>query len=90
MKKMLANLAENAASGASKAITLVGDLNGDGKVDKADWEIARSRAKDFTDEVADEAARLGKTVMRAEMTRDVATGAAIGAAVAIPVRKSVV
>ena len=85
MKKKLTDLAAKAASGASKAITLVGDLNGDGKIDGADWEIARSRAKDFTDEVGDEATRLGKSVMRAEMTRDVATGAAIGAAVAIPV-----
>jgi hypothetical protein len=85
MKKRLKDLASKAASGASKAVTLVGDLNGDGKVDASDWEIARSRAKEFTDEVGDEAARLGKSVMRAEVTRDVATGAAIGAAVAIPV-----
>ena len=85
MRKKIAYLAEKAASGASKAITLAGDLNGDGKVDAADWEIALQRAKHVTDPIGDEAARLGKAVLQAEMTRDVATGAAIGAAVAIPV-----
>jgi hypothetical protein len=37
MKKKIADLAAKAASGASRAITLSGDLNGDGKVDAADW-----------------------------------------------------
>ena len=85
MKKKITDLVAKAASGSSKALTVVGDLNGDGKVDKADWEIARRRAKEVAGDMADEAARLGKAVMRADMTRDVATGAAIGAAVAIPV-----
>lgn len=85
MKKNLANLADKAASGASKAITLVGDLNGDGQINSADWEIARKSAKRIAEQVGDEAARLGKEVLQADMTRDVATGAAIGAAVAIPV-----
>lgn len=85
MKKKLTDLAAKATSGTSKALTLIGDLNGDGKVDKADWDIARRRAEAVADEMTEEAARLGKAVMRADMTRDVATGAAIGAAVAIPV-----
>ena len=85
MKKQITDLVAKASSGSSKAMTVIGDLNGDGKVDKADWEIARRRAKDVAGDMADEAARLGKAVMRSDMTRDVATGAAIGAAVAIPV-----
>ena len=85
MKKQITDRAAKASSGSSKAMTVIGDLNGDGKVDKADWEIARRRTKEAAGDLAEEAARLGKAVMRAEMTRDVATGAAIGAAVAIPV-----
>jgi hypothetical protein len=101
MKKKITDLVARTRSESSKAVNFIGDLNGDGKVDKADWEIARGRAKDVADEagrlgksvmksemtrhVTDEAARLGRAVMRSDMTRDVATGAAIGAAVAIPV-----
>jgi hypothetical protein len=92
MKDKLKDMAGRAVSAASKtassaanAVSLVGDLNGDGKVDRADWDIARNRTKTVVDGVTEEAARLGKTVMRSDMTRDVAAGAAIGAAVAIPV-----
>ena len=85
MKKQITNIVAKASSGSSKAMTVIGDLNGDGKVDKADWDIARRRAREVAGDMADEAARLGKAVMRADMTRDVATGAAVGAAVAIPV-----
>lgn len=85
MKKKLSELAAKTVLGASKAVTVVGDLNGDGKVDQADLDIALGRTKNAAEEIAEEAARLGRTVMRTEMTRDVATGAAIGAAVAIPI-----
>ena len=59
MKKQITDLAAKASSGSSKAMTVIGDLNGDGKVDKADWEIARRRTKEAAGDLAEEAARLG-------------------------------
>ncbi|RZJ43943.1 MAG: hypothetical protein EON87_11050 [Brevundimonas sp.] len=85
MKKQITDFVAKATAGSTKVMSRIGDLNGDGKVDAADWEIARQRAQDVAGGVADEATRLGKSVARADMTKDVATGAAIGAVVAIPV-----
>ena len=64
---------------------LVGDINGDGKVDYEDAKIAAEWAKKRAIVIGDEAAKLGKEAMESPMVKDAAAGAAIGAAIAIPV-----
>ncbi|HOY86833.1 MAG: hypothetical protein V9G21_04375 [Methylotenera sp.] len=64
---------------------LIGDLNGDGKVDIEDAKIALEKAKQVAISVADETAILGKEVMQSELVKDVAPYAAIGAVIAIPI-----
>jgi len=74
---------------AGKVVTttaeLVGDLNGDGKVDIEDAKIAMAKAKQVAASVAEESGKLGKEVMQSELVKDVAPYAAIGAAIAVPV-----
>ncbi|MFH1216673.1 MAG: hypothetical protein V1706_09250 [Pseudomonadota bacterium] len=69
----------------SSTAVLVGDLNGDGKVDEEDARIAAEWAKKTATSISDEASKLGKQAIRSDLTKDAAAGAAIGAAVAIPV-----
>ena len=80
--------AKTIGSDAGKFITttaeLIGDLNGDGKVDIEDAKIALDNAKQVAISVANEAALLGKEVMQSELVKDVAPYAAIGAVIAIP------
>lgn len=64
---------------------LIGDLNGDGKVDIEDAKIALEKAKQVASSVADEATTLGKEVMQSDLVKDVAPYAAIGAVIAIPI-----
>ena len=64
---------------------LIGDLNGDGKVDIEDAKIALEKAKQVAISVADETAILGKEVMQSDLVKDVAPYAAIGAVIAIPI-----
>ena len=64
---------------------LIGDLNGDGKVDIEDAKIALEKAKQVASSIADEATILGKEVMQSELVKDVAPYAAIGAVIAIPI-----
>lgn len=80
-KKVVGNAKDKIASAA----TMVGDLNGDGKVDEEDARIAAEWTKNAASTIGQEAARLGKEVVRSDMAKDAATGAAIGAAVAVPV-----
>ena len=84
MRDKLKQIGEKAKETITSAAVLVGDLNGDGKVDEEDARIAAEWAKSAASSIADEAARLGKDVVRSEMTRDAATGAVIGAVAAIP------
>lgn len=84
IKRKAAELTENAASVAGRAVTLVGDLNGDGKVDEEDARIARDHAAQALSVATNEAGRLAKSVARAPLTKDVATYAAAGAVIAIP------
>ena len=81
--------AKATGSDAGKFITttaeLIGDLNGDGKVDIEDAKIALDKAKQVAISVADEAALLGKEVVQSELVKDVAPYAAIGAVIAIPI-----
>jgi hypothetical protein len=81
----LRRLVGSAKSAGSKAATTVGDLNGDGVVDEKDAQIASNWIRATAGDVAEEAGRLGKEVVRSRMVKDAATGAAIGAVVAVPV-----
>jgi hypothetical protein len=80
--KQVGNASKNVVT---KAAVLMGDLNGDGKVDEEDARIAAEWAKKQAVSLGNEAARLGKETARSDLARDAATGAAVGAAIAIPV-----
>ena len=84
IKRKAAELTENAASVVGRAATLVGDLNGDGKVDGDDARIARDNVTEALSVATDEVGKLAKSVARAPLTKDVATYAAVGAAIALP------
>jgi hypothetical protein len=85
MNEKLKNLAEKAKEAISATAILVGDLNGDGKIDHEDAKIAAEWAKKRATVIGDEAAKLGKEAMESTMVKDAAAGAAVGAAIAIPV-----
>ncbi len=76
---------QDVMSAAGKAATLVGDLNGDGKVDEQDARIARDRMAAAISAGTDEAGKLAKTVADSSLAKDVAAFGAVGAAIAIPV-----
>ena len=77
--------AGKAKDAISKTAVLVGDLNGDGKVDEEDARIAAEWAKKKAASAGNEASKLGKVAMRSDLAKDAATGAGIGAVVAVPV-----
>ena len=79
--KKLAGMARDAAGSAAVS---VGDLNGDGVVDKKDAQTAAEWVRTTAGSAVDEAGRLGKEAMRSDMVKDAASGAAIGAVVAVP------
>lgn len=70
---------------AATTAVLVGDLNGDGKVDIEDAKIAMARAKQVASSIADESAKLGKEVIQSDLVKDVAPYAAVGAAITVPI-----
>ena len=76
-------------SDAAKFITttaeLIGDLNGDGKVDIEDAKIALVKAKQVASSIVDEATILGNEVLHSDLVKDIAPYAAIGAVIAIPI-----
>jgi hypothetical protein len=74
-----------ARDAVAKTAVLVGDLNGDGKVDEEDAKIAAEWAKRKAVAVGNEAAKLGKEAVKSDLAKDAATGAAVGAAIAVPV-----
>lgn len=79
------SVSQSISNAFASTTLLVGDLNGDGKVDIEDAKIAIEKAKDVASSVVDESAKLGKEVMESELVKDVAPYAAIGAAIAIPI-----
>lgn len=81
----LKKFAETAKTTASSTAVLIGDLNGDGKVDEEDARIAANWAKKKAGQVGNEAAKIGKEAVHSDMAKDAAAGAAIGAAIAIPI-----
>lgn len=70
---------------ASSTAVIVGDLNGDGKVDEEDARIAAEWAKKTATSVGNEASRITKEALSSDMAKDAAAGAAVGAAIAVPV-----
>lgn len=84
MKEKLKDLANKAKKTITTTSVLIGDLNGDGKVDQEDAKIASEWAKKRADSVGEGAAKLGKEAMESSMVKDAAAGAVVGAAIAIP------
>lgn len=85
MLDKLKSLAGKAKDSISSTAVLLGDLNGDGKVDEEDARIAAEWTKITAKSIGDEVGRLGKEAMRSDLAKDAALGSAIGAVVAIPV-----
>lgn len=85
MFEQLKKFGEKAKNAISTTALLVGDINGDGKVDEQDARIAANWAKDTAATIGDEASRLGKEALRSDIVRDAASGAAVGAVMAIPI-----
>ena len=72
MNIKLQGLLDKSKKMISDTALLVGDLNGDGKVDHEDAKIAADWAKKKTNMVVDEAVKLGKEAMRSDMVKDAA------------------
>ena len=85
MWEKIKSLGEKAKETISSTAVVVGDLNGDGKVDEEDARIAASWIRNTAESIGDEASRLGKEAMRSDLAKDAASGAAIGAVIAVPV-----
>lgn len=85
MFDQLKSLAREVKDAVSSTAVLIGDLNGDGKVDEEDARIAAEWTKKTANSLCDEASKLGKEAIRSDMAKDAASGAVIGAVVAIPV-----
>lgn len=79
------NVGQAVGNVAVTTALLVGDLNGDGKVDIEDAKIALAKAKQVASFTANESIKLGKEVMQSELVKDVTPYAAIGAAIAVPI-----
>ncbi|MFZ2909280.1 MAG: SHOCT domain-containing protein [Candidatus Desulfobacillus denitrificans] len=84
MLDKLKKLGKKAKGAISSATVLVGDLNGDGKVDAEDARVAAEWAKKQATCIGDEASKLGKAAIRSDLAKDAAAGAAVGAVVAVP------
>lgn len=85
MLDKLKELAKKAKSAVTSTAVFVGDLNGDGKVDQEDMDIAAAWARKAANSVGDEAVKLGKNALQSDMAKDAAAGAAVGAVIAIPI-----
>ncbi|MBV5330016.1 MAG: SHOCT domain-containing protein [Chlorobium sp.] len=81
----LKGLAEKAIDTMSSTVVLIGDLNGDGKVDEEDARIAAEWTKKTANSIGDEISRLGKEAIHSDLAKDAASGAVIGAVVSLPV-----
>ena len=77
---MLGKAADAGGNAAGALGVLVGDLNGDGKVDFEDAKIAAAKVKQVGGATADELGQLGKRALRSELVQDAAAGAVVGGA----------
>jgi hypothetical protein len=82
--EMASSAVQKSTEYATRTAELVGDLNGDGKVDEEDFKIAMAKGKAVMQSAADEVGVLAKGVVRSELVRDVTSAAAVGAVIAIP------
>ena len=87
MLNKLKSLAGKAKDAVSSTI-LVGDLNGDGKVDAKDARIAAEWTEKTATSIGDEAIRLGKKIMRTDLTKNASASAGIGSEVEMAPTKS--
>lgn len=85
MLEKLKKIGGAAKDAVTKTAVLMGDLNGDGKVDEEDARLAAEWTKKQANALGSEAVRLGKEAVRSDLAKDAATGAAVGAAIAVPV-----
>jgi hypothetical protein len=80
---MALGVAADSAGNALGALgVLIGDLNGDGKVDFEDAKIAAAKVRDVAGVAAQELGQLGKTTLQSELVQDAAAGAVVGGVLA--------
>ncbi len=80
---MALGVAAGSAGNALSALgVLVGDLNGDGKVDFEDAKIAAAKVIDIAGATAVELGQLGKRALQSKLVQDVAAGAVVGGVLA--------
>jgi len=70
---------------APSRFALIGDLNGDGKVDFEDFKIAAARTKGMALVAGSGAIKIGKEALHSDMAKDAGAGAVVGAAIAVPI-----
>jgi hypothetical protein len=84
-KNFSAQAANTVSKVAGKTVDLVGDLNGDGKVDEEDLKIALAKGKALATMAANEAGTLAKEVLKSNLVKDAAAGAVVGAVLVSPI-----
>ena len=84
-KDIAAHTADQVSSATKRTAILLGDVNGDGKVDEEDLKIAVAKGKVVIQSAADEVGAMAKGVARSELVRDVTSAAAVGAVIAVPI-----
>jgi hypothetical protein len=74
--------ADTAGNALGTLAILVGDLNGDGKVDFEDAKIAAAKVREVAGGAAAELAQLGKSALQSKIVQDAAAGALVGGVLA--------
>ncbi len=82
--ELASSAVQKSAQYATRTAELVGDLNGDGKVDEEDFKIAMAKSKAVMQSAAVEVGVLAKGVVRSDIVRNVTSAAAVGAVIALP------
>lgn len=84
-KNFAVQAANTVSEVAGKTVDIVGDLNGDGKVDEEDLKIALAKGKELATMAANEAGTLAKEVLKSNLVKDAAAGAVVGAVLVSPI-----